>query len=118
MSEHVINNQAFPRVIRFSASLAPKALFAPAGPAGCDRCETSAEGTVSRDEPQALVLKAVELAGSQSSLSRAVGFTRSAVYYWVRHGTRPGPKAVLALHAFINGYGKPVVPKNEVRREI
>ncbi|MHB8366476.1 MAG: hypothetical protein ACYDB0_05555 [Acidithiobacillus sp.] len=53
-------------------------------------------------QPHELVLKAVELAGSQSRLSRAVGVTRSAVYYWVQHGTRPGPRTIRELRAFID----------------
>ncbi len=48
-----------------------------------------------------LVMKALELAGSQSVLSREMGVTRSAVYYWVRHGTNPGARTVLDLTAFI-----------------
>lgn len=52
--------------------------------------------------PHEIVLKAVELAGSQSRLSRAVGVTRSAVYYWVQHGTHPGPRTIRELRAFID----------------
>lgn len=52
--------------------------------------------------PHELVLKAVELAGSQSRLSRAMGVTRSAVYYWVQHGTHPGPRTISKLLAFID----------------
>ncbi len=72
----------------------------------------------------ALILKAVALAGSQAKLARAVEVTRSAVYYWVRHGTQPGPKTARLIE---QKFGIPKEdllpevfgdPKNGAHREI
>lgn len=64
--------------------------------------EQKSADRISKDEGHTLVLKAVELAGSQSRLSRAMGVTRSAVYYWVQHRTSPGPRTISKLLAFID----------------
>ena len=72
----------------------------------------------------ALILKAVALAGSQAKLARAVEVTRSAVYYWVRHDTQPGPKTARIIE---QKFGIPKEdllpevfgdPKNGAHREI
>lgn len=60
----------------------------------------------------ALILKAVALAGSQAKLARAVDVTRSAVYYWVRHGTKPGPKPARILE---QKFG---IPKEDLLPEV
>lgn len=65
--------------------------------ASADRLTRVASQQQQITDRHALILKAVALAGSQAKLARAVGVTRSAVYYWIRHGTEMGPKSARCI---------------------
>lgn len=73
--------------------------------------------TLADRSPQAihrhhLLLEAVALAGSQAKLARAVEVTRSAVYYWLRHGTQPSPRTVRLIE---QKFG---IPKEQLLPEV